>query len=149
MLKLRHGFRVTKWNDDLRLDFDHFWIEYHSGLPHGHGQKFWNFIFKMNFGNIISMLWNPEIQNFIKFWWLLYKLWGFLFRFSLIFDDIIILFDQSLKGHNYWTKCGKDPNLFLIEPWHVKFWFMKGKTRKKLKFDCLVQFCLIKYEWKN
>jgi len=74
----------------------------------------------MNFANNISMLWNEtqksEISQSFDDFFASYK--GFCLGFSLIFHEILILFDQCLKGQNYWTKHGKDPILFLIEPWH-------------------------------
>ena len=83
------------------------------------------------------MVWNLEIQNFKHIWLLVVKLWGFLFRFTIIFHEIILHFDQFLKGHSYGTKHDNDPILFLNEPWHIKLWFMIGKSTKMGKSEWL------------
>ena len=113
------------------------WQPPHSGLPHGHGLKFWSFFFYINFGNLISMVSNLQIQNFTQFWQLLSKLRGFLYRITLIFHEINQHFDQFSKSHNYRTQHDNDEILFLNEPWYVKLWNIIRKARKKWKSSWL------------
>ena len=107
-------------------------------------QHFRIFFFKINFGNLISILWNLEISNFTKFWLKLSKFWRVLFRSVLIFQEFNLHFDQFSKGHCCWTRDDNDPILFLNEPRHVKLWFMIGKTTKIWKSNWLFLIHLTK-----